>query len=164
MILKIFIHAAYACHLIAMQICTLGQQGYAPTHNMYNMFADATSNTDDNNRVMPVTQSAAAVTTGSTLGSTYAAPRAQSEYAVAINQLSTNQMQIWNQMEALSLEPPNHVAAPVQVPFQQAHFQATPHGRCTVPPIPSLTVPTPYGGGGYYQGCSDHASGGPECG
>jgi hypothetical protein len=103
MILKIFIHAAYAHRLVAMQICTLGQQGYAPAHNMYNVLVDAMSDTNDNNMVVLVMQKAAAATTGSTLESTYAAPTAQSEYAVAINQLSTNQMQIWNQMEALSL-------------------------------------------------------------
>jgi hypothetical protein len=95
MILKIFIHVAYEHHLVAMQICTLGQKGYAPTHNMYNVLADATSNTDDNNMVMQVTQTAAAAIARSTIGSTYAASMARSEYAAAINQLSANQMQIW---------------------------------------------------------------------
>ncbi len=55
-----------------------------------------------------------------------------------------------------------HVAAPVQAPFQQAHFQVAPQGGCTVPPILSLTVP--YGGGGYYQGLGGRALGGRERG
>jgi hypothetical protein len=85
MIIKIFIHTVYARHLVAMQICTSGQQGYALTHNIYNVLADAMSDTDDDNTVALVTQIAAAATTGSTLGSTYAAPMAQSEYAAVIN-------------------------------------------------------------------------------
>jgi hypothetical protein len=76
MILKIFVHAAYTHHLVAMQMCMLGQQGYASAHNMYNVLADATSNTDDNNTVTLVTQTAAAATMESTLGSTYAASMA----------------------------------------------------------------------------------------
>jgi hypothetical protein len=151
MILKIFIHVAYERCLVAMQIHLSGQQGYAPTHNMY-VLADAMSNTDDNNTVAPVTQTAVAAIARSTIGNTFAASMPQSEYAAAINQLSANQMQIWKQMEVLSLGPPNHVAAPVQAPFQQAQFQAAPQGGRTVPPIPPLTVLTPYGGRGYYLG------------
>jgi hypothetical protein len=123
MILKIFIHAAYARCLVAMQIRTSGQQGYAPAHNMYNVLVDATSDIDDNNMVTLVMQTAAAATMGSTLGSTYAAPTAESEYTAGINQLSANQTQIRNQMEALSLGSPIHVAAPVQAPFQHATFK-----------------------------------------
>jgi hypothetical protein len=164
MILKIFIHAAYARGLVAMQIRTSGQQGYAPAHNMHNVLADVMSNTDDNNTVALITQTAAAAIMGSTLGSTYAAPMAHTEYAAAINQLSINQTQIWNQMEVLRLNPPNHVAAPVWAPFQQAHSQAAPQGRRTAPPILSLTVTTPYGGGGYYQGHGGRALGGCEHG
>ena len=111
-----------------------------------------TSNSDDNNMVMLIMQTAAAATLGSTLGSTYAAPMAHTEYAVAINQLSANKMQIWNQMAALSLNPPNHVAAPVQAPFQQAQFQVAPQRGRTVLVIPALNLPTPYGGRGYYKG------------
>jgi hypothetical protein len=91
MILKIFVHAAYARHLVALQICKLGQQGYTPTHNMYNVLTDGTSNTDDDNMVTSIMQTAAAATMGSTLGSTYAAPTAHTEYVMVINQLSANQ-------------------------------------------------------------------------
>ncbi len=120
---------------------------------MYNVLVDTASNTDDDNMVASVMQTAAAATMRSTLGSTYAAPTAHSEYAAAINQLSANQRQIWNQMEALSLRPPRiHVAAPVQALFQQAHFQTAPRGRRTVLPILSLNIPMHYGDGEYYQG------------
>jgi hypothetical protein len=140
MILKTFIHMTYAHRLVAMQICMLSQQGYAPAQNMYNVLTDATSNINDNNTVVSITQTAVAATTGSTISSTFAAPTAHTEYAAAINQLSANQMQIWNQMAALSLNPPNHVAALVQAPFQQSHYQAAPQAGCTVPPIPSLIL------------------------
>ncbi len=50
---------------------TLAQQGYAPMQNMYAMLAEGS---DLDNDTTTNTQTAALVTTGSTLGNTYAMP------------------------------------------------------------------------------------------
>ncbi len=96
-IFKAFVHAAYAHRLTALQICTSGEYGYAPTQNMYNVFE--MSDTNDEATVTSIVPSTASVATGSTFASRSAS--APSEVAAAINQLSANQTAIWNQMALL---------------------------------------------------------------
>jgi hypothetical protein len=110
--LKIFFHGAYARQLVAVQLCTTGQQGYVANqhnHNMCNMLEDGALVTDDNGSITTITQQTADnVTTGSTLSNTYAAlmPTANSspspnDYAAAasaINLLSANQTAMWLHM------------------------------------------------------------------
>jgi hypothetical protein len=108
------------------------QQGYVANqhnHNMYNVLEDGASVTDDNGSVAMITQHTAAnITTGSTLGNTYAAllptanpspsPNKHAAAAAAINQLSANQTAMWLRMQNLSLHnsaPPMHLANPVVV-------------------------------------------------
>ncbi len=104
--LKLFVHGAYACQLVAVQFCNTEQQGYVVNQhnqNMYNVLEDGASVTDKDGSVATITQQTAAnVTTGSTLGNTNAAamptansspsPNKYAAVAAAINQLSTNQM------------------------------------------------------------------------
>ncbi len=112
--LKMFIHKAYTCCLMAMQLCNTGSlQGYAPNNNqnMYNVLGDG-YNTDSGTKgtvatpPAPITQTAA-MTMGSTLGNTYGAT-VPSEKSNAINQLAANQTTIMNQMTAMSFNPPPH--------------------------------------------------------
>ncbi len=70
--LQTFIHGTYRQRLVAVQLWnTSGQQGCVPTHNMYNVLSNYNGNTDtnDNATATKITQTAAAATTGSTLGS-----------------------------------------------------------------------------------------------
>jgi hypothetical protein len=127
--LKKFIRGAYRQRLIAVQLCnTSGQQGYAPSHNMYNVLSTWDSNTDTNNdaAAMTITQSAVAATMGSMLGNTYMHTNVpvHSKVSTAINQLSANQAALYQQMVALSFH------APAQ---RSNMFQ--------VPPIQTLTIP-----------------------
>jgi hypothetical protein len=48
--LKVFVHGAYARHLIAVQLSTTGQHGYVanPNNNMFQVLEDGASVTDDN--------------------------------------------------------------------------------------------------------------------
>ncbi len=69
--LKLFVHGAYARQLVAVQSRTTGQQGYVANQHNHNMYALVT---DDDGSVATITQQTAAnVTTGSTLGNMYAA-------------------------------------------------------------------------------------------
>jgi hypothetical protein len=108
--LKVFVHGAYARHLVAIQLRTTGQQGYVTNHNnnMFRVLEDGASATNDDAFVTTITnQTAANVTMGSTLGNTYEASLAptnpslspQQEYAAAaatINQLTANQTEMWS--------------------------------------------------------------------
>jgi hypothetical protein len=134
--LKTFIHEAYTRHLVALQLRnTTGTQGYAPNNNqnMYNVL-DQGFDTDSGTKgtvamqTAPITQTAA-MTTGSTLGSTYGGGTIPSEISNAINQLAANQQSIMTQMAAMSF---NNAPAP---PPQAA---ATFH----IPPIQQLNIPT----------------------
>jgi hypothetical protein len=128
---KLFVHGAYARQLVAVLLRAMGQQGYVANqhnHNMYKMLEDGAWVTDENGSNAMITQQTAAnVTTGTTLGNTYAAllpanpspsPNKYAAAAVAINQLSANQMAMWLHMQNLSLldsAPPMHVANPAVV-------------------------------------------------
>ena len=93
--LKTFVTAAYTrCILVQQLRNTAGQQGYAPTsHNMYNVFADK----DNTDTTVTKTTNIAALMTGSTITATI-----PELVASTINQLSTNQTALMNQMAALS--------------------------------------------------------------
>ncbi len=154
-VLKLFVNGAYARKLIASNIRNMmGQQGYAPNQNMYHVLkeGDDTSNAD-----RTVTQMAATVTMGITLGNTYQAFVIPPELTAAINTIMANQQSLYNhiapllqQMAALSsqAQPPTQARQPV--------FQA--------PPIQHLAIPSPpaYAGyqGGYQQGYQQGRGGG----
>jgi hypothetical protein len=108
----------------------MGQQDYVANqhnHNMYNVLEDGALVTDNNGSVATITQQTAAnITTGSTLGNTYAAstanprmsPNKYTATAAVINQLSVNQMAMWLHMQNLSLHDsalPMHVTTPAVV-------------------------------------------------
>jgi hypothetical protein len=114
--------------LVAVQLRnTSGQQGYAPTHNIYNVLSTRNGNTDTNNNetAMTITQTVAAAATGSMLGNTYTHTNfpVHSEVSITINQLLANQAALFQQMAALSFN------APAQ---RSNMFQA--------PPIQTLTI------------------------
>jgi hypothetical protein len=130
--LKLFVNGAYAHQLVAIRLRTTGQKGYVANqhnHSMYNVLEDGALVTNDKGSVATITQQTAAnITTGSTLGNTYAAllslanpslsPNEYAAAATAINQLSPNQMAMWLHMQNLSLHdsaPPTHVANPAVV-------------------------------------------------
>jgi hypothetical protein len=74
--LKVFVHGSYARRLVAIQLRTTGQQGYAANHNnnMFCVLEDGGSVTEYNASVATITnQTAAKDTMGSTLGNTYKA-------------------------------------------------------------------------------------------
>ncbi len=129
-ILKTFVHEAYTRRLTSIQLRnTSGQQGYVRNNNMYNMFKEDVDKVTDNNTT--ITQTMAAATTGSTLGSTYAAGTTSTipvEVSAAINQLSANQMAMMNQMAAMQVSPPTQAHPPpmghqIHVPLiQQVMF------------------------------------------
>jgi hypothetical protein len=126
---------------MAIQLHTTGQQGYVANQhhdNMYNLLEKGASVTVNNGSAAMITQQTAAnVTTGSTLGNTYAAsmptanpslsPNKYAVVAVAINQLSTNQMAMWLHMQNMSLHNsalPAHVANPMIVYNQPCTMMA----------------------------------------
>jgi hypothetical protein len=134
--LKTFIHEAYTHRLMALQLRnTTGTQGYAPNNNqnMYNVL-DQGFDTDSGTKgtvamqTAPITQTMA-MTTGSTLGSTYSGGTIQSEIFNAINQLVANQQSIMTQMAAMSFN-----NAPTPSPQAAATFH--------IPPIQQLNIPT----------------------
>jgi hypothetical protein len=148
-LLKTFVHGGYACKLVANILCnTTGQLGYVqPAHNMYNVLGmDVLS--DDATTIM---QTAAAATTGSTLGSTYqtAPSTVPHELTMAINTLAANHQLLFQHIAQLM----QHMAAmllqarqPTQA-CQQA-FHALPVQYLAIP------GPAPNAGnsGGYTQG------------
>ncbi len=143
-ILKTFVHEAYTRHLTSIQLQnTAGQQGYVRNNNMYNMFEEEADKVMDDNTT--ITQTAAAATTGSTLGATYVAgttSNVPAEVNTAINQLSAYQMAMMNQIAAMQISPPIQVR-PTNM-GQQIH----------VPPIQQVTFPVPqaYVGGTFNPG------------
>ncbi len=141
------------------------------------MLEDGAWVTDENGSNAMITQQTAAnVTTGTTLGNTYAAllpanpspsPNKYAAAAVAINQLSANQMAMWLHMQNLSLldsAPPMHVANPAVVynpprtaAGYQQHWVPVP---VYAPSIQALNIPVPFHSGGFSQGCGGHSNGG----
>jgi hypothetical protein len=144
---------------------------------MYNVLEDGALVTDNDGSVTTITQyTAAYVTTGSTLGSRYAAsmptanpspsPNKYAVVAMAINQLSANQKAMWSQMQNMSLHdsaPPMHVANPMvvynppttAVAYQQHQVPAPVYA----PPIQALNIPALFQGGGFSQGRGGHGNG-----
>jgi hypothetical protein len=171
---KVFVHGAYARRLFAIQLQTTGQHGYVANHNnnMFRVLEDGALGTDDDASITTSTnQTAANVTTGSTLGNTYEAtlppnnpsPSPQQEYAaaaVAINQLTANQMEMWSHIQNMLLHnsaPPTHVANPVVYNPRNAARHQAPYQAL---PIHLLTVPAPYQVGSFNQEQGGRAMGG----
>jgi hypothetical protein len=142
--LKVFVHGAYARRLVAIQLRTTGQQRYVANHknNMFRVLEDGASVTDDNTSVATNTnQTAANVTTGSTLVNTYEASLAptnlslspQQEHtaaAAAINQLTTNQTEMWSHIQNMLLPDsalPTQIANPVVYNPRKAEGRQTPY-------------------------------------
>jgi hypothetical protein len=126
-VLKTFVHGVYAQKLVALNIHnTTGQQGYIP-QNMYHAL-DGGNNTSNTNTT--VTQTAAAATTGSTLGNTYQATAIPPELMAAINTITANQQSLYQhiallsqQMAALSF----HVQPPTQARQLALHAPPVQH-------------------------------------
>ncbi len=132
--LKTFFQEAYGHRLTAIELrTTAGQHGYT-NNTIYNAFETADDDTNDdtvNTPVLVPQTTAAATTTGGSLGTTPSAINA--EIAAAISQLSANQLAIMSQMAAMSFVPANtsitrrasktfNVPAPIQQlanPLQQ---------------------------------------------
>jgi hypothetical protein len=114
-------------------------------------------------------QTAANVTAGSTLGSTYAArlaptnpspsPKDYAAGAMAINQLLANQTAMWVHMQNMSL---CNVALPMHVENLAMVYSLTCTAAAYVlpqvqnptqaPPIHAITIPTPFHRGGFSHG------------
>jgi hypothetical protein len=111
--LKTFILDAYTRHLVAISLRnTAGSLGYMGNNqNAFNIINPLVMVDDtDNNNATSVTQTAAAATTGSTLGNTYAASAASTTFPVdvtaAIQQwLAANQTSIMRQFGAFTVNP-----------------------------------------------------------
>jgi hypothetical protein len=137
--LKTFIHEAYTRRLTALQLQNMtGTQGYAPhnNQNMYNILDEEGFESDSNTEgtVMtktapPITQTAA-MTTGSTLTTTYGGGTIPSEITNAINQLSANQQTMMTQMAAMSFN--NAAALPPQA---ATNFHVPPIQQLNTPPF-----------------------------
>jgi hypothetical protein len=145
-ILKTFVHKAYTRRLMSIQLRnTAGQQGYVqnPNNNIYNMLGEGDDEVTDANT--PITQTAAAATTGSTSGGATNAATSNatipSEVSAAINQLLANQTTMMNQMAAMQFSPPPPA-------------RHTSQGQIHVPPIQQLNIPVPqaYTGGSFQPG------------
>jgi hypothetical protein len=86
-------------NLVALNIHNMvGQQGYVP-QNMYHVL-DVGNDTSNANTM--VTQTAAAITTGSTLGNTYQATAIPPELTAAINTIAANQHSLYQHIALLS--------------------------------------------------------------
>ncbi len=119
--LKTFIYSAYGQCLVAAETQdTSGQQGCAPSHNMYNILSNHNGNTDtdDDATAKKITQTAAAAETGSTLGTTYAHMHipVHSKVSTAINHFLANQAALYQQMAALSFHAPSQRNNMFQIP------------------------------------------------
>ncbi len=158
LVLKTFVHGAYARNLVSSNIRnTTGQQGYVP-QNIHHILdkGNNTSNADTT-----LTQTAAAATTGSTLGNTYQATVVPPELMAAINMIAANQQSLYQHIAPLSQQ----IAA--------LSFQAKPPMQARqpafhAPPVQHLAIPGPpaYGGnqGGYQQGYQQGRGGGRSTG
>jgi hypothetical protein len=134
--LKTFIAVVYMRCILAEQLCnTAGQQGCVPApHNMYNVF------TKENNTYNTATTTAniAALMMGSTIRETI-----PDSGANAVNQLSTNQTALMNQMAAM---PYANVPPPPTLQYQ--------------PPIQQLTITVQQPFAGAASGRFNHGNGG----
>jgi hypothetical protein len=149
--LKLFIHGTYHCRLVAVGLCnTLAQQGYPPTQNMYATLADGSAS---DNEPTTNTQIAAVVTTGSTLGNTYAMPSqvtaqvtTSPDLAAAITLLEENQHALLQHMVAMSFH--------AQLSLQAHTFPMPNNTPFHMSPIQKLTIPdtTSYNAGGFNHG------------
>ncbi len=161
--LKTFVHGAFQCQLVAVGIhrSTSGQQGYALTMNPYAMLPEGLNSEDDNT----VTQVAAAVTVGSTLGNTYTTPSPplmMTDQLTLVMQLLAVNQQVFYQHIAPML---HHMAAMRYHRNQPSLLQPcifpAPHTTpFHVPPIQNLQIPVqgdfnpsppPFNAGGWYN-------------
>jgi hypothetical protein len=150
-LLKSFVHGAYQHHLVAISLCnTLAQQGYAPTQNMHATLAEGSNSDNDMTTNM---QMSVVVTTGSTLGNTYATPSHRiahvmisPDLVVVINLLAANQQALLQHMAMMSFH--------AQPSLQACRFLAPNNMSFHVPPIQQLTIPatTNHSAGGFNQG------------
>jgi hypothetical protein len=155
-ILKTFIHEAYSRHLTAMQLQNMvGQLGYIQ-QNMYNILDVNGVEDMDNDTVVTVQMAAAATSTagGSMIGSNYAATNVATittEVTAAINQLSTNQQQIIQQMAAMKVNSPQ---------------QSIAANTYNIPPIPMVNIPNQhtFNEGGFQRGRGSARGGGYQRG
>ena len=126
--------------------------------NAFNIInPSATADDMDDNDATTILQTAAAATTGSTLGNTYAASAASTtfpaEVTTAIQQLAANQMSIMQQFVAFTVNP------------HTAH-----RNNLHVPPVHNIHVPAQQAGGyqqqlgGFQQGCGRRRGGGHSWG
>jgi hypothetical protein len=136
--LELSIHGAYQRRLVAVGLRnTSAHRGYAPRQNMYPMLAEG-SNSDNDKTTN--TQTAAVVTTGCTLGNTYATPvqvtaqvMTSPDPAAAINLLAANQQALLQHMAIMSFH---------AQPSLQVHTFPTPNTTLFhVLPIQQLTIP-----------------------
>jgi hypothetical protein len=119
--LNTFIATAYTRCILAQQLYnTAGQQGYTPpSHNMYTVFAEE----EDTDTTATTTTNIAALTMGSTITVTI-----PDSVANAINQLSTNQTALMNQMVASctpTYPPPSNPTIPTTNPTTHYSSAAT---------------------------------------
>jgi hypothetical protein len=158
--LKTFIHNTYMRHLTAISLCnTAGSLGCVGNNqNALNIINPLVMVVDtDDKDATTVLQTAAAATTGSTLGNTYAASAASTtfpaEVTTAIQQLAANQMSIMQQFAAFTINP--HTAQCINL---------------HVPPVHNIHVPAQQAGGyqqqlgGFQQGCGRRRGGGHSWG
>jgi hypothetical protein len=156
-ILNTFIHGAYGRKLVAANLhCTAGQNGYVQrSQNMYNVFKEGN---DLSNTTTTVMHTAAAATTGSTLGNTYKTAQASTpqELTMAINTIAANQQSLYH-----------HIVLLLQQMAALSFTQQTTQARLPVfqaPPIQHLTIPGPpayrANQGGYQQGFQQGCGGG----
>jgi hypothetical protein len=122
-------------------------------------FLDGGNNTSDTDTT--VTQTAAAATTGSTLGNTYQATAIPPELMAAINTIAVNHQSLYQHIAPLSQQKAVlsfHAHPPAQVRQPALH----------APPVQYLAIPGPpaYGGdyGGYQQGYQQGRGGGRSTG
>ncbi len=151
MLLKLFVHGTYQHYLVAVGLCnTLVQQGYALTQNMYATLAEGS---DSNNDTTTNTQMSAVVTTGSTLGNTYATPShtmadimMSPDLVAVINLLAANQQALLQHMAVMSFH--------AQPSLQARTFPPPNNMLFHVPPIQQLTIPgmANYSVGGFNHG------------
>jgi hypothetical protein len=140
--LKTFIHEAYTRRLTALQLRnTIGTQGYAPhnNQNMYNILDEegfesnsGTEGTVTTKTAPPITQTAA-MTTESTLTTTYGGGTIPSEITNAINQLSANQQTMMTQMAVMSFN-----NAPALPPQAATNFHVPPIQQLNIPPFAEI--------------------------
>jgi hypothetical protein len=90
--LKMSIHSVYTRQFVIVKLCTtLGQHGYVPAQNTYDILVNGNNNTVNNATNAMITQTAAAAMPRITLGNTCMASTVPNNVTTAIKTVSTNQ-------------------------------------------------------------------------